>query len=62
MDTCELLSFTLAVKLDTGKLYYFTPIWMMFTFTQCQNVMGKLEFVQSFCFNVAWSYPNVGDG
>ena len=55
------IAFKLCVMLHKNKLYSLIPVWMTITFTQYHWSTRKLEFEQSFCFEVAWS-QNFCDG
>ena len=55
--TCEPISFKLSLITDMTMLYFMSPVWMTFTFTDDHRVTRKLQLVQSFCCKVAWSDP-----
>ena len=58
----NILCVKLGMMLDTGTLYSLCPVWMTLTlFTQGHRLMGKIELLQSFCWNFAWSSWSVCD-
>ena len=52
---CEPMCFKLGTMLKTAKLHSFIAVWMTLVFTQGHGVTKNLEFVESFCWKVAWS-------
>ena len=61
-DAYEPVCFKHGMMIDMIRLCMLIPAWMTLIFTQGYRVLRKLELVQSFCCNVAWSSPNICTG
>ena len=57
----ETICFEAGTTLEKTRLYSLIPAWMTLCFTKGHRVTGKLQSMQSFCCQVAWSDSNVHD-